>query len=216
MPRLARGPHRHEHDHGDNHGPSSTGHSGFGELTAMKNQLETAGGRRADRRGATGLALNSWTRGQVVEVLKQLSQAAAHAEESRPDKSWIARPARSKGPWDRTLTLERRADRGHRPQDGRRQAQTEPTILKLFGTTDYDPATVTVVRTQFDSRVDKVLVDLGIDRQEGRPAARAVQHRPGRGQEQLRGRRSASGPTTRRCSITRPRWPRTTASPARS
>ena len=27
--------------------------------------------------------------------------------------------------------------------------------------TDYDPATVTIVRTQFDSRVDKVLVDLG-------------------------------------------------------
>ena len=39
--------------------------------------------------------------------------------------------------------------------------QTEPTALKLFGTTDYDPAYVTVVRTQFDSRVDQVLVDFG-------------------------------------------------------
>ena len=39
--------------------------------------------------------------------------------------------------------------------------QTQPTILSLFGTTDYDPATVTTVRLQFDSRVDKVLVDLG-------------------------------------------------------
>ena len=39
--------------------------------------------------------------------------------------------------------------------------QTEPTVLKLFGMTDYDPAKVTIVRTQFDSRVDKVLVHLG-------------------------------------------------------
>ncbi len=55
--------------------------------------------------------------------------------------------------------------------------------------TDYDPATVTVVRTQFDSRVDKVLVDLGTTGQERRPSARAVQHGSGRGQEQLRGGR---------------------------
>ena len=41
--------------------------------------------------------------------------------------------------------------------------------MKLFGTTDYDPAKVTVVRTQFDSRVDKVLVDLGTTGQEGDP-----------------------------------------------
>lgn len=47
--------------------------------------------------------------------------------------------------------------------------QTEPTILKLFGSTDYDPATVTVVRTQFDSRVDRVIVDLGSTVQKGDP-----------------------------------------------
>ena len=47
--------------------------------------------------------------------------------------------------------------------------QTEPTILKLFGTTDYDPATVTVVRTQFDSRVDRVMVDLGSPVKAGDP-----------------------------------------------
>ena len=39
--------------------------------------------------------------------------------------------------------------------------QTEPWPLRLTGMTDYDPAKVTIVRTQFDSRVDKVLVDLG-------------------------------------------------------
>ena len=41
--------------------------------------------------------------------------------------------------------------------------------MKLFGTTDYDPATVTVVRTQFDSRVDRVLVDLGSTVKKGDP-----------------------------------------------
>ena len=59
-----------------------------------------------------------------------------------------------------------------RRSDSRRspvKQQTEPTILKLFGTTDYDPATVTVVRTQFDSRVDKVLVDLGSTVKKGDP-----------------------------------------------
>ena len=67
---------------------------------------------------------------------------------------------------------------------------------------------MTVVRTQFDSRVDKVLVDLGSTvKKETRcssssaptwPRPRAITRWP-----------SASGPTTRRCSITRPRWPRT-------
>ena len=39
--------------------------------------------------GATGLALNNWTRGQVVGVLKQLSQVGSPGEESISDKSWI-------------------------------------------------------------------------------------------------------------------------------
>jgi cobalt-zinc-cadmium efflux system membrane fusion protein len=47
--------------------------------------------------------------------------------------------------------------------------QTEPTVLKLFGTTEYDPSKVTVIRTQFDSRVDQVLVDLGSIVKDGTP-----------------------------------------------
>jgi multidrug efflux pump subunit AcrA (membrane-fusion protein) len=35
------------------------------------------------------------------------------------------------------------------------------SILVASATTDFDPATVTIVRSQFDCRVDKVLVDLG-------------------------------------------------------
>ena len=44
-----------------------------------------------------------------------------------------------------------------------------PSTLRLVGTTEYDPATVTVVRTPFDSRVDKVLVDLGSTVKTGDP-----------------------------------------------
>ena len=47
--------------------------------------------------------------------------------------------------------------------------QTEPTVLKLIGTTNYDPAKVTVVRTQFDSRVDSVLVEFGKPVEQGTP-----------------------------------------------
>ena len=48
--------------------------------------------------------------------------------------------------------------------------QTDPTILPLFGVTDYVPATVTIVRTQFDNcRVNKVLVDLGSIVKKGDP-----------------------------------------------
>lgn len=111
---------------------------------------------------ATGLALNSWTRGQVVGVLKQLSQVGFLGEESASDKSWIAESAaKSKVPWDRILTLNASQIESIGLKMVPVKQQTEPTVLKLFGTTDYDPAKVTVVRTQFDSRVDRVLVDQG-------------------------------------------------------
>jgi RNA polymerase sigma factor (sigma-70 family) len=44
-----------------------------------------------------------------------------------------------------------------------------PYTLKLVGSTDYDPATVTVVRTPLDCRVDKVFVDLGSTVKTGDP-----------------------------------------------
>ena len=120
--------------------------------------------------GATGLALNSRTRAQVVGVLKQLSQVGSPGAESTPDKSWLGESAgKSKVPWDRVLTL----NASQRETIGIRTVpvkhQTKPTILKLFGTTGYDQATVTVVRTQFDSRVDRVIVDLGSTVQKGDP-----------------------------------------------
>ena len=120
--------------------------------------------------GATGLALNSWTRGQVVGVLRQLSQVGSLGGESASDKSWIAESAaKSKGTWDRILALEASQIETIGLKMVPVKQQTEPMVLKLFGTTDYDPATVTVVRTPFDSRVDRVLVDLGSPVKEGVP-----------------------------------------------
>ena len=72
-------------------------------------------------------------------------------------------------PWDRILTLTRRRDRGDRPQDRSRQGADRADGLRLFGTTDYDPAKVTVVRTQFDSRVDRGPGGSRHDRQDGYP-----------------------------------------------
>ena len=112
--------------------------------------------------GATGVARNSWTRGQVVGVLKQLSNVGASTAEDLSDKSWVGKTlAASKEPWDRLLTLDDRQMNSLGIKAVAVKKQTEPWELKLFGQTEYDPATVTVVRTQFDSRVDNVLVKLG-------------------------------------------------------
>ncbi len=110
--------------------------------------------------GATGVTLNKKARSQVVHVWQQLAQASAHAEEPMPDKSWAKAP-RSKEPWDHTVSLAPEEIQAIGLETAPVRSQTDSTVLSLFGTTDYDPATVTTVRLQFDSRVDKVLVDLG-------------------------------------------------------
>jgi cobalt-zinc-cadmium efflux system membrane fusion protein len=115
---------------------------------------------------ATGLSLNGWTRAHVVEALKQLSQGGGHGDESPPKKAWSAK---TKAPWDQILTLNAQQKKAIGLQTVAVKTQTEPTPLRLSGTTDYDPATVTIVRTQFDSRVDKVLVDLGATVKVGQP-----------------------------------------------
>jgi cobalt-zinc-cadmium efflux system membrane fusion protein len=120
--------------------------------------------------GAIGVVVNPWTRGHVVEVWKQLSHAGSHSEETLPDKSWQISPGQeSKGPRDRTVSLNAAEIRAIGLKTEIVKQQTEPTVLPLFGNTDYDPAYVTVVRTQFDSRVDQVLVDLGMPVKKGDP-----------------------------------------------
>src|SRR5262249_41827470 len=97
-------------------------------------------------------------------------QATAHAQESAPDKSWLEEKAKQANtPWDRTLTLNADQIKAIGLEVARVQHQTEPTKLRLYGTTDYDPATLTIVRVQFGSRVDQVLVDLGSTVKTGDP-----------------------------------------------
>jgi cobalt-zinc-cadmium efflux system membrane fusion protein len=97
-----------------------------------------------------------------VEVWKQIANGGGHGEERQPVKSWVpSSPTGGESPWDRLLTLSAEQVAAIGLKTCVVKPQTEPTILRLFGTTDYDPATVTVIRTQFDSRVDQVLVDLG-------------------------------------------------------
>jgi membrane fusion protein, heavy metal efflux system len=111
---------------------------------------------------ATGLALNSWTRAQVVGVFKQLSQGRDHSLEGSSERSWKPElAAKMTGAWDHVLTLEPNQIRAIGLKTVPVKQQVDTTTLKLFGTSDYDPATVTVVRTHFDSRVDRVLVKQG-------------------------------------------------------
>jgi cobalt-zinc-cadmium efflux system membrane fusion protein len=116
--------------------------------------------------GATGVTLNKKTRAQVVGVWKQIAQASAHAEEPPPDRSWTRAPE-AKAPWDRTVSLTPEEIKAIGLETAPVLSQSAPITLSLFGTTDYDPATVTTVRLQFDSRVDKLFVDLGSVVKEG-------------------------------------------------
>jgi cobalt-zinc-cadmium efflux system membrane fusion protein len=115
---------------------------------------------------ATGLTLNKGARAHVLGVWHKLAQASAHAEEPEPDRSWI----KDRTPWDRTLTLTDAQIKAIGLQTLPVRDENEPTVLPLFGTTDYVPSTVTLVRTLFDNcRVEEVLVDLGATVKQGDP-----------------------------------------------
>ncbi len=117
--------------------------------------------------GATGVTVNRKTRAQVILVWNQLAHGSMHEEEPS-DKSWIesSKPTTA---WDRTVQITDEEVKAIGLETRPVVSQTEPTILSLFGTTDYDPAAVTTVRLQFDSRVDNVLVELGSVVKEGDP-----------------------------------------------
>ena len=104
-----------------------------------------------------------------MEVWKQLANGGHDAEGRPTDKSWV--PSSPTGAEPRGTACSRDAEQV--AAIGLKtvvvKPQTEPTVLRLFGTTDYDPAKVTVVRTQFDSRVDQGLVDLGTTVKTGDP-----------------------------------------------
>lgn len=108
----------------------------------------------------TWLSLDHRSRTRAEDLWRQISVSVAHADESSSAKVWTPQPG-SKPPWDHTIELTLEQMKGIGVHTIEVQKQTLPTLLRLTGATDYDPATLTIVRSQFDSRVDKVLVDLG-------------------------------------------------------
>jgi membrane fusion protein, heavy metal efflux system len=106
------------------------------------------------------LTLDHGARGRVDNLWRKVSNSSAHAEDTRSSKVWFPESS-SKVPWDHTIVLAADQSKGIGLRTVAVEQQTLPTLLRLSGITDYDPATLTVVRSQFDSRVDKVLVDLG-------------------------------------------------------
>jgi len=108
----------------------------------------------------------AWVRAE--NLWRQVSSSAVHAEETRSSKIWFPELS-SPVPWDHKLALSPDQLQGLGVRTVAVEKQTLPTLLRLSGTTDYDPATLTVVRAQFDSRVDNVLVDLGSPIKKGDP-----------------------------------------------
>ncbi len=111
-------------------------------------------------------ALSPWARGRAEEAYKQLVAPPEAAAGRSPENP---RPPRPAGGWDGVLDLTETQQRTIGLRTVTVRDQTEATVLKLGGMTAYDPATLTIVRTQFDSRVDKVLVDLGSVVKKGDP-----------------------------------------------
>jgi cobalt-zinc-cadmium efflux system membrane fusion protein len=115
--------------------------------------------------------LRGWTRTDVSDTWRRLASSAMQAAEGPPGKPWLReRKSASPTTWDgRTVELTPTQAKAIGLVTLPVAPQVEPIILKLAGATDYDPATLTIVRSPFDSRVDKVLVDQGSLVKQGDP-----------------------------------------------
>ncbi|WP_422927610.1 CusA/CzcA family heavy metal efflux RND transporter [Singulisphaera sp. PoT] len=103
-------------------------------------------------------AARAWTKITSSRTLERLSPFGqpAHASPVKKPPRFVPR-----GEWDGTVSLNEAQRKAIGVKTVKVEEQTKPTPLKLVGMTDYDPATLTLVRTQFDSRVERVIVDLG-------------------------------------------------------
>lgn len=106
------------------------------------------------------LSLDHHARARAEVLWRQLSGTVAHAGEPRSSKTWTP-DSLPKPPWDHKIVLSPEQVNGIGVRAVAVQQQTLPTLLRLSGVTDYDPAKLTIVRPQFFSRVEEVLVDLG-------------------------------------------------------
>lgn len=121
--------------------------------------------------GGTYSTLRGWTRTDVSDAWRRLASSTMQAAEGPPAKPWLQeRKSARLTPWDgKTVELTPTQAKAIGLVTLPVTPQVEPIILKLAGATDYDPATLTIVRPQFDSRVDKVLVDQGSLVKQGDP-----------------------------------------------
>jgi cobalt-zinc-cadmium efflux system membrane fusion protein len=110
------------------------------------------------------------SRERVGELWRHLFAASAHAGEPQSSKEWIGKLSEiGNGSRSPIFALTSDEAKGIGLKTVVVQAQSHPIVLRLQGTTEYDQFTLTTVRPQFDSRVDKVLVDLGSVVKKGDP-----------------------------------------------
>jgi cobalt-zinc-cadmium efflux system membrane fusion protein len=95
---------------------------------------------------------------QAIWKIQETAESFSKHPELPPKEPWAAV---STGGWDGTIALSSDQMQRIGVKTAPVREQSEPIVLRLTGSTDYDPATLTIVRTTFDSRVDRVLVDLG-------------------------------------------------------
>lgn len=116
------------------------------------------------------MAVDRQSRERVV-LTWRLIQGTTSIGEPLPSKEWVKnmknsldapRPAGE-------LELSEKQIKGIGIKTVEVKEHAEPIILRLPGVTDYDPATLTIVRPVFDCRIDKVLVDIGSVVEEGDP-----------------------------------------------
>ncbi len=107
---------------------------------------------------------------RVANALHWVGLGNQEGESPKPDKTWLEERTREASrTWDQSIRLSDKQMQAIGVSLVAVKAQEAPTTLRLFGVTDYDPAKVTVVRSQFDCRVDRVLVDLGSSVEVGDP-----------------------------------------------
>lgn len=121
--------------------------------------------------GITGwLAINHQRWGCVVEAWNRLSGSAVNAGETRPNKEWTGSSAGNASDIPLSpLSLGPDQIKEIGLKTTSVKPQTEPIVLRLSGVTDYDPDTLTSVRSQFDCRVDRVLMQIGSVVKKGDP-----------------------------------------------
>ena len=133
----------------------------------MKTKWVAAIGGVALLASGTLLAFDARARGRAEDAWKRLT--SGHAPGSEVPRKVAPWPPPARPPWEGLVTVSKQEQHVIGLRTVLVEQQSEPTVLRLAGATDYDPATLTVVRTMFDSRVDKVLVDLGSVVKKGDP-----------------------------------------------